>query len=64
MTGCIVGWAHSKFGKHEGVELETLIVEAATEDRDLKRRIFSQVEGLVSEDAVLVSNSSHLEPYS
>tara|TARA_R110002126_G_scaffold23617_6_gene82577 strand:- start:4893 stop:6059 length:1167 start_codon:yes stop_codon:yes gene_type:complete len=31
MTGCIVGWAHSKFGKHEGVELETLIVEAATE---------------------------------
>mgnify|MGYP001254404675 CR=1 FL=1 len=31
MTGCIVGWAHTKFGKHEGVELETLIVEAATE---------------------------------
>ena len=31
MTGCIVGWAHSKFGKHEGVELETLIVDAATE---------------------------------
>ena len=31
MTGCIVGWAHTKFGKHEGVELETLIVDAATE---------------------------------
>ena len=30
MTGCIVGWAHTKFGKHEGVELETLIVDAAT----------------------------------
>lgn len=31
MSGCIVGWAHTKFGKHEGVELETLIVDAATE---------------------------------
>ena len=31
MTGCIVGWAHTKFGKHEGVELETLVVDAATE---------------------------------
>ena len=31
MAGCIVGWAHSKFGKHEGVELETLIVDAAAE---------------------------------
>jgi acetyl-CoA C-acetyltransferase len=31
MTGCIVGWAHTKFGKHEGVELETLIVDAATD---------------------------------
>ena len=31
MTGCIVGWAHSKFGKHEGIDVETLIVDAATE---------------------------------
>ena len=31
MTGFIVGWAHTKFGKHEGIELETLIVDAATE---------------------------------
>ena len=29
MTGCIVGWAHSKFGKHEGRDSESLIVEAA-----------------------------------
>jgi acetyl-CoA C-acetyltransferase len=29
MSGCMVGWAHSKFGKHEGVELETLITDAA-----------------------------------
>src|SRR5690606_24021095 len=39
-----------------------LVVEAATEDRDLKRRIFAQVEGLVAADALLASNSSHLEP--
>ncbi len=31
MSGCIVGWAHSKFGRHEGVDVETLIVDAATE---------------------------------
>jgi len=29
MTGCIVGWAHSKFGKHDGVDIESLIVGAA-----------------------------------
>jgi len=29
MTGCIVGWAHSKFGKHEGRDVESLIVEVA-----------------------------------
>ncbi len=38
------------------------IIEAATEDRDLKARIFGQLAGLVSADAVLASNSSHLEP--
>ncbi|MCA8959344.1 MAG: 3-hydroxyacyl-CoA dehydrogenase/enoyl-CoA hydratase family protein [Planctomycetes bacterium] len=39
-----------------------LIIEAATEDRDLKARIFGQVRELVSDRAVLASNSSHLEP--
>ena len=29
MSGCIVGWAHTPFGKHEDRELEDLIVEAA-----------------------------------
>src|SRR5437899_11089647 len=29
MTGCIVGWANSKFGKHEGRDIESLIVEVA-----------------------------------
>jgi enoyl-CoA hydratase/3-hydroxyacyl-CoA dehydrogenase len=39
-----------------------LVVEAATENKDLKAKIFAQVEGLVAPDAILVSNSSHLEP--
>ncbi len=38
------------------------VVEAATEDKGLKSRIFKQVETLVSDDAILASNSSHLEP--
>ena len=29
MTGCIVGWAHTKFGKHEGDDIESLICEVA-----------------------------------
>jgi acetyl-CoA C-acetyltransferase len=29
VTGCIVGWAHSKFGRHEGRDVESLIVEVA-----------------------------------
>jgi len=35
MTGCIVGWAHTPFGKHEGLDVEALIgkvVGAALED--------------------------------
>jgi enoyl-CoA hydratase/3-hydroxyacyl-CoA dehydrogenase len=39
-----------------------LVVEAATEDEGLKGRIFAQVEALVAKDAILLSNSSHLEP--
>ena len=39
-----------------------LVIEAATEDLELKRRIFAQVEDLVSADSILASNSSHLEP--
>jgi acetyl-CoA C-acetyltransferase len=31
MTACIVGWAHTKFGKHENEDTESLIVRAATE---------------------------------
>ena len=31
MTGCIIGWAHGKFGKIEGRTVEDLIVEAAAD---------------------------------
>ena len=40
----------------------SLVVEAATEDLPIKQKIFAQLEGLVSADAILTSNSSHLEP--
>ena len=49
----------SDYGELGGADL---VVEAATEDLPLKRRIFHQVEGLVSADAIITSNSSHLEP--
>lgn len=39
-----------------------LVVEAASEDEGLKGRIFASVAALVPADAVLLSNSSHLEP--
>lgn len=39
-----------------------LVVEAATEDSDLKGKIFKQLVDLVSDGAILCSNSSHLEP--
>jgi len=31
MTACIVGWSHSKFGKHENEDLESLIVAVASD---------------------------------
>jgi enoyl-CoA hydratase/3-hydroxyacyl-CoA dehydrogenase len=40
------------------------VIEAATENLEIKRRIFSQLENLAARDAILASNSSHLEPES
>lgn len=39
-----------------------LVVEAATEDADVKRRIFASLEATCGATAVLASNSSHIEP--
>ncbi|MEM7245804.1 MAG: 3-hydroxyacyl-CoA dehydrogenase family protein, partial [Acidobacteriota bacterium] len=49
----------SNYDDLKGAEM---VVEAATEDLGLKRKIFSQLEELCADGAVLVSNSSHLEP--
>ncbi|MEM7166423.1 MAG: 3-hydroxyacyl-CoA dehydrogenase/enoyl-CoA hydratase family protein [Planctomycetota bacterium] len=38
------------------------IVEAATEDRNLKGKIFAQLEAMCAPETVFASNSSHLEP--
>ncbi|MBI3097221.1 MAG: 3-hydroxyacyl-CoA dehydrogenase/enoyl-CoA hydratase family protein [Planctomycetes bacterium] len=39
-----------------------LVIEAATERLPLKQSIFAQLESLCPADAILASNSSHLEP--
>ena len=39
-----------------------LVVEAATENLAVKRRIFEQLESLCAPSAILASNSSHIEP--
>lgn len=49
----------SDYGRLEGADL---VVEAASEDLGVKRRIFAAVEERAAPDAVLLSNSSHLEP--
>lgn len=38
------------------------VIEAATENLDVKRRIFTQLEALCAPTAILASNSSHIEP--
>ncbi|MGH9461924.1 MAG: 3-hydroxyacyl-CoA dehydrogenase/enoyl-CoA hydratase family protein, partial [Vicinamibacteria bacterium] len=47
---------------YEALRGSSLVIEAASEDLGLKRRIFAHVEELASPGAVLASNSSHLEP--
>ncbi len=39
-----------------------LVVEAATEDRAIKSKIFSELEKICPETAIFASNSSHIEP--
>jgi enoyl-CoA hydratase/3-hydroxyacyl-CoA dehydrogenase len=57
MVGAVT-WTND-YQKLAGAEL---VVEAATENKELKGKIFAQVESLVGPDAILCSNSSHLEP--
>lgn len=39
-----------------------LVLEAATEDEAVKRRIFEEVERICDDDCILLSNSSHMQP--
>ncbi|MCC6463779.1 MAG: 3-hydroxyacyl-CoA dehydrogenase/enoyl-CoA hydratase family protein [Planctomycetes bacterium] len=47
---------------YEDLKGASLIIEAATENKDIKRKIVAQLEGILSKDAVIASNSSHMEP--
>jgi len=47
---------------YQALRGSSLVIEAASENLELKQRIFAQVEELAAADAVLASNSSHLEP--
>jgi enoyl-CoA hydratase/3-hydroxyacyl-CoA dehydrogenase len=49
----------SDYGALAGADL---VVEAATEDAGIKGKIFAQLEATCAKDALLLSNSSHLEP--
>jgi 3-hydroxybutyryl-CoA dehydrogenase len=44
----------------EGVEYASLVVEAATENIDLKLKIFKQLDEACSEDTILASNTSSI----
>lgn len=39
-----------------------LVIEAATEDKGIKQKIFSELEKTCPETAIFASNSSHMEP--
>ncbi|MBI4880948.1 MAG: 3-hydroxyacyl-CoA dehydrogenase/enoyl-CoA hydratase family protein [Planctomycetes bacterium] len=55
--------AHVAFtSDYASIQGADLVVEAATEDQELKGRIFAQAEKLAAAGAILASNSSHLEP--
>jgi enoyl-CoA hydratase/3-hydroxyacyl-CoA dehydrogenase len=47
---------------YEKVRGAGLVIEAASENLDIKRKIFSRLEELCPPQAVLASNSSHLQP--
>lgn len=48
--------------EYEALRGADLIIEAATENLAVKRSIFELIESLAAPDAILASNSSHIEP--
>jgi len=53
-----ISWT-SDYSELDGADL---VIEAATEDIGIKRKIFSELEKSCPETAILASNSSHMEP--
>jgi enoyl-CoA hydratase/3-hydroxyacyl-CoA dehydrogenase len=49
-------------GDYEQLRAANLVVEAATENVEIKRRIFARLEEVCGASTVLASNSSHLPP--
>lgn len=47
---------------YENIKGAALVVEAATEDENIKDKIFRQVETLTDENCIYLSNSSHMQP--
>jgi enoyl-CoA hydratase/3-hydroxyacyl-CoA dehydrogenase len=57
MTGSLT-WT-TDYGALNGCRL---VIEAATENKAIKRKIVAQLEGVVEPDCIIASNSSHMEP--
>ncbi len=55
-----ISWT-TEYSQLKGADL---VIEAATEDKTIKGKIFSELEKICSEKAIFASNSSHLEPES
>ena len=47
---------------YENVRGSQLVVEAATEDENIKDKIFRQVEQMTDDSCIYLSNSSHMQP--
>lgn len=47
---------------YENVRNSQIVVEAATEDENIKDKIFRQVELLTDDSCIYLSNSSHMQP--
>jgi 3-hydroxyacyl-CoA dehydrogenase len=47
---------------YENVRGSQIVVEAATEDENIKDKIFRQVESLTDDKCIYLSNSSHMQP--
>ncbi len=48
--------------EYENIKGSQLVLEAATEDENIKDKIFRQVESLTDDNCIFLSNSSHMQP--